>query len=122
MILLIYIRAVIYTTGHQCNIIVFNCLEQRHLAPGREGEGLVNNTEESAKTGKREREREKTTEESAKTGKREREREKTRQSLRQKERQGAKTKTESNKTQDVDKRREQQAFHTHTPEREREGE
>ena len=58
IILLIYIRAVIYTTGHLCNIIVFYCLEQRHLAPGREGEGLGNNTEESAKTGERERERE----------------------------------------------------------------
>ncbi len=39
-ILLIYIRAVIYKKGYLCNIIVLYCLEQRHLAPGREGEGL----------------------------------------------------------------------------------
>ncbi len=57
-ILFINIRAVVKKTSHLCNIIFFNCLQQRHLAPGREGEGLVNNTEESAKTGKRERERE----------------------------------------------------------------
>jgi hypothetical protein len=56
IILFIYIRAVVYKTSHLCNIIVLYCLEQRHLAPGREGEGLGNNTEESTKTGERERE------------------------------------------------------------------